>query len=148
MKVSEFMTPAVAMVAPNDPIVLAAQKMERRDCGALPVASEDRLVGMITDRDIAIRGIGTKRGPDTPVSEVMTTEVMYCYEDAPVEDALDSMADQQVRRMPVLDRDKTLVGILTLSDAAKAMTHTSGAALGLIAEPSALHSQSLQQNTA
>lgn len=120
MKVSEVMSRKVEMTSPDDSIQRAAQMMARIDAGILPVALGDRLVGMITDRDIAIRGVGAGRNPtDTPVNEVMTREVKYCFEDDDVNDVAQNMAQLQVRRLPVLSRDKRLTGIISLGDIAR-----------------------------
>ena len=88
------------------------------DAGVLPVGEDDRLVGMLTDRDIAVRGVAKGKGPQTQVREVMTSEVKYCYEDEEVEHVARNMANQQLRRLPVVNRDKRLVGILSVGDVA------------------------------
>lgn len=120
MKVAEYMTPDVELIRPDATIQQAAQVMTRIDVGALPVAENDQLVGMVTDRDIVIRAIAQGRGPDTPIREVMTDEVKYCYEDEDIEDVASNMGDQQLHRLPVLNRDKRLVGIVALADVAVA----------------------------
>jgi CBS domain-containing protein len=133
----------VRVVNAEEPIQDAAATMADIDAGVLPVAKDERLVGMITDRDIAIRAIARGRGPSTPVQEVMSNEVRYCFDDEDVDEVLDNMADIQVRRLPVVDRDKRLVGIISLSDLATGASpvHT-GEALGEITRPSTVHSQS------
>lgn len=143
MKVMECMSRDVRLVNPEEPIQEAATAMADIDAGVLPVAKEDRLVGMITDRDIAIRAIARGRGPSTPVQDIMSNEVRYCFEDEDVDDVLDNMADIQVRRLPVVNRDKKLVGIISISDLASGAgpSHT-GEVLSEIARPSTLHSQS------
>jgi CBS domain-containing protein len=93
-------------------------EMSKIGAGILPVSEADRLIGMITDRDIAIRGIGYGLGPDARVADVMTRDVKYCFEDQDLEDVGDNMADIQVRRLPVVDREKRLVGIVSLGDLA------------------------------
>ena len=142
MKVSEAMTRNVEVASPDDAIEDAAQLMEQIDAGALPVGESDRLVGMITDRDIALRAVGRGKGPDTPVGEVMTNEVQYCFDDEEVADVCAKMGDQRIRRLPVVDRGKRLVGILSLGDLAKGdgLDHA-GHALGQISQPGGLHSQ-------
>jgi len=92
--------------------------MSELDVGILPVTENDRLVGIITDRDIAIRGIAEGLGPSAKVREVMTPEVKYCFADQEIDEIAGNMADIQVRRLPVVDRDKRLVGILSLGDIA------------------------------
>lgn len=143
MKVKECMCHSVQLTQPDDTIGQAARTMAEIDAGCLPVSEGDRLVGVVTDRDIAIRGIGKDLGPDTPVRDVMTNEVRYCFDDEDVEDVLATMADLQVRRLPVLDREKRLVGIVSITDLAVMEKEEAGQALRDISRPSALHSQSL-----
>ena len=112
------------------------------DAGALPVGDNDRLVGVITDRDIAIRAVAEGLGPDAKVGDVMSTEVKYCFADEDIDDVLRNMGELQVRRLPVLDRNKRLVGIISLSDlAANGATAHAGEALSDIARPGGPHSQ-------
>ena len=119
MRVSEAMTREVRVANPGQSIREVARIMAEIDAGVMPVGENDRLVGMITDRDIAIRAIGEGKGPDTPVREVMTTEqVLYCYEDEDLDHVAKNMSEQQVRRLPVVNRDKRLVGIVSLGDLA------------------------------
>ena len=143
MQISECMTTDVRIVSPDDTIQSAARIMGEIDAGILPVGENDRLVGFVTDRDIAIRAVAHGRSAATPVDEVMTREVKYCYADEDVDDVLDNMADLQIRRLPVLDRNKRLVGIVSLSDLADDETKHTGEALREIAQPSAQHSQHL-----
>jgi CBS domain-containing protein len=111
------------------------------DAGALPVAEIDRLVGMITDRDIALRAVAQGRGPDTRVDQVMTREVLYCFEDQDTDDVLRNMGDQKVRRLPVVDREKQLIGIVSLSDMTTGGARPPAAeALQQIATPGGPHS--------
>jgi CBS domain-containing protein len=118
--------------------------MAQIDAGVLPVGENDRLVGMITDRDIAIRGVGAGKGPQTPVREIMSREVMYCFEDDELDDVVANMADIKVRRLPVLDHDKRLIGILSLGDIALTDgAGSAGSALCGISEPGGDHSQSM-----
>jgi len=142
MKVNQCMTGDVRVVSPDDTIERAAQIMAQIDAGVLPVGQGDQLVGMITDRDIAIRGIGEGCGPDARVGEIMSQEVKYCYDDEETDQVLDNMGEIQVRRLPVVNRDKRLVGIVSIGDLAKEESRESGEALGEIARPSKLHSQS------
>jgi CBS domain-containing protein len=118
MKVSEAMTKDVRVANPEETIEQAAQTMAELDAGILPVGEKDHLVGMITDRDIAIRGIAKGKGPKAKVRDVMTSDVKYCFDDQEIEEVTRNMADIQVRRLPVLNRDKRLVGILSLGDIA------------------------------
>ena len=118
MKVSEAMTRDVRVANPDETVQKAAKIMANLDTGVLPVGENDQLIGMITDRDIAIRGIAQGKGPKAKVRDIMTEDVKYCFEDQELEDVTRNMADIQVRRLPVLNRDKRLVGILSLGDIA------------------------------
>jgi CBS domain-containing protein len=136
------MTRDVRIAGADQSIRQAAQAMAESDAGVLPVGHNDRLVGMITDRDIAVRAVADGKGPDALVRDVMSAEVKYCFEDEPVEDVLRNMADLKVRRLPVLDHQKRLVGIVSLGDlATNGETARSGQALSAIAKPGGLHSQ-------
>ena len=116
MKVSDAMTPEVQLCTPDDTLKDAAEAMAALGVGLLPVTDNERLVGMISDRDIAIRGIGMGRGPEGRVGDVMTADVKYCYEDQTLDEVSAIMGDIQVRRLPVLNRSKRLVGIIALGD--------------------------------
>jgi len=118
MRVSEAMTREVRVATPGQSIRDVAKMMDEINAGSMPVGENDRLIGMITDRDIAIRAIGHGKGPDTPVREIMSTEVKYCFEDEDLDHVAQNMADIQVRRLPVVSRDKRLVGIVSLGDLA------------------------------
>jgi CBS domain-containing protein len=142
MRVSEALTRDVRVARPDQSIQDAAKMMSAVDAGVLPVGENDQLVGMITDRDIAIRGIAQGKGPDTPVREVMTADVKYCFEDEDTDQVARNMADQQVRRLPVVNRDKRLVGILSLGDLAVMQGgQPAGEALAGISQPGGEHSQ-------
>jgi CBS domain-containing protein len=141
MQVKELMTRDVRVISPDDTIERAAQLMGQIDAGVLPVGDNDRLVGMITDRDIAIRGVAEGCSPDAKVRDIMSQEVCYCFDDADADDVLENMAEIQIRRMPVVNHDKRLVGIVSLTDIAKAEEEEAGEALRDITRPSALHSQ-------
>ncbi len=117
MKIAECMTSDVEIVSPGASIQDAARKMLDADAGSMPVCDGKRLLGMVTDRDIAIRAVAEGRGPDTPVSQIMTDDIIYCYEDQEIEEVAQQMSEQQVRRLPVVSRDtKDLVGIVSLGD--------------------------------
>ncbi|HWA48649.1 MAG TPA: CBS domain-containing protein [Dongiaceae bacterium] len=133
----------VKVAAPSQSIQDAASMMEEVDCGFLPVGEDDRLVGMITDRDIAIRAVGRGKGPDTHVRDVMSKEVLYCFEDQDLAHVTKNMAEQQVRRLPVLNRDKRLVGIVSLGDVALSDGNAkrTADALNAISQPGGSHSQ-------
>jgi CBS domain-containing protein len=136
MKVCDAMTPNVQLCTPQDTLKDAAEAMLALNVGLLPVTDGDRLVGMISDRDIAIRGVAMGLGPDSPVGAVMTEDVKYCFEDQDLEEITQNMGDIQVRRLPVLNRDKQLVGIIALGDIARADSGDGTAeALSQISEP-------------
>jgi len=118
MKVGNIMTRDVHIASPSQKLREVATEMENHDIGVLPVGDNDRLVGMITDRDITVRGISHGLGPDASVRDVMSKEVRYCFEDDDVDDIAQNMADEQVRRLPVLNSQKRLVGIISLCDLA------------------------------
>ena len=142
MKVSEVMSRKVEVASPDDSIQRAAQMMALIDAGILPVGKDDRLVGMITDRDIAIRGVGQGCSPaSTPVDQVMTREVKYCFEDDDINDVAENMAQLQVRRLPVLNRGKRLTGIISLCDIARDHEPEAGVALHHIAQKGGQHTQ-------
>jgi len=141
MQVSEVMTREVCVISPDDTIERAAQLMGQIDAGILPVRENDRLIGMITDRDIAVRGVAEGCGPNAKVRDIMSQEVKYCFDDAEADDVLENMAEIQVRRMPVVNHDKRLVGIVSITDIAKDEEKEAGEALRDISRPSALHSQ-------
>src|SRR6266545_3140011 len=119
MKISSVMSRDVQLIKPDDTIRSAAALMKKIDAGLLPVTENDKLVGMITDRDIAIRGVAEGKGPDAKVRDAMSPEVKYCFEDEDVTHVAENMAELQVRRLPVMNRDKRLVGIVSLADLAK-----------------------------
>jgi CBS domain-containing protein len=145
MKVKEIMTREVELAGPDDTLQEAAQRMLELDIGVLPVGEDDRLVGMITDRDVAVRGIAQGKGPSAKVREVMSAEVKYCFEDEDVSHVGKNMGSVQVRRLPVVSRDKRLVGILSLGDLATQGKPKAGMeALRGISEQSTQHSQSAE----
>jgi CBS domain-containing protein len=141
MKVSEAMTRDVRVASPDETIRKAAQTMASLDAGVLPVGEKDHLVGMITDRDIAIRGIAKGKGPNAKVRDVMTEDVKYCFDDQEIEEVTRNMAEIQVRRLPVLNREKRLVGILSLGDIVSRDSKGAGDALRGISRPGGEHTQ-------
>ena len=119
MKVNEVITHDPQVIRPETALIEAAKKMKSLDIGMLPVCDGDRLVGVITDRDITVRGVAQGYDPKTArVQEVMTPEVIYCFDDEDVKEAAKKMEEKQVRRLPVLNREKRLVGIVSLGDLA------------------------------
>ncbi len=143
MKIRDCMSTDVLLASPDDTIQEAALMMAEIDAGALPVSEKDKLVGMITDRDIAVRAVAEGRGPDAPVAEIMSRDVKYCYDDEETEDVLANMGDIQLRRLPVVNRNKRLVGIVSLGDLALTGARAkTGQALGDISRPGGEHTQS------
>src|SRR4051794_34974985 len=116
MKVSEVMTRDVQTIRPDEPVQQAASFMLSADAGSIPVTDGDRLIGMITDRDIAVRGIAKGYGPDTPVRELMTDDIVCVRIDDDVEEVASKMSQAQVRRLPVIDENERLCGIVSLGD--------------------------------
>jgi CBS domain-containing protein len=144
MKVGECMTRDVRIARPDQTIREAARIMGEIDAGALPVGDDDRLMGMLTDRDIAVRAVAQGKGPDTPVREAMSAEVKYCFEDEDCDEVIANMGEIKVRRLAVLDRDKRLVGIISLGDLARDTAGArTGAVLGQISQPGGEHSQTM-----
>jgi CBS domain-containing protein len=115
-KISDVMTRNVRIANPDQTIREVASIMATADVGSLPVGEDDRLIGMITDRDIVLRAVAQGRDATTTIRDVMTTRIEYCYEDDDVVGVAEKMAKLEVRRLPVLDRDKRLVGIVALSN--------------------------------
>ena len=143
MQVKDAMSNDVRIANPDQPIRDAARLMAEIYAGVLPVGENDRLVGMITDRDIAVRAVAQGKGPNTKVRDVMSEDVKYCFEDDDIDDVAENMADLKVRRLPVLNHDKRLVGIVSLGDLAITDgPESAGEALCGISEPGGAHSQS------
>jgi CBS domain-containing protein len=143
MKVSEVMTREILVANPEQTVQQAARMMADIDAGVLPVGENDRLVGMITDRDIAVRCVAKGHGPDAKIRDIMSRDVKYCFLDQDLDEVTRNMAEIQVRRLPVVDRDKRLVGIVSLGDIAtigEAME--AGEALSGISMPGGQHTQS------
>ena len=115
MQLREIMTPSPEIVHPEAAVKEAAAKMRALNVGALPVCDGDRLVGLITDRDITVRATADGRDPaQTKIRDAMTDDIVWCYEDQDIEEAARIMAEKQIRRLPVLNRSKRLVGIVSL----------------------------------
>jgi CBS domain-containing protein len=142
-RVAEVMSRNVRIVNPEETVQQAARLMVEEDAGALPVGENDRLVGMITDRDLAARALAEGKDPTrTKVREVMTVGTHYVFEDEDLEAVAEDMAREQVRRMPVLNRAKRLVGIVSLGDVARRANGQAGHALAGIAREGGRHNQS------
>jgi CBS domain-containing protein len=143
MKVNEAMSADVRIARPSQTIQEAARMMAEIDAGALPVGDNDELVGIITDRDIAIRAVAAGKAPDTPVREIMSPEARYCFDDEDIDQVARNMGTLKVRRLPVVNRKKRLVGIISLGDVALAKgADPAGEALASISKPGGAHSQS------
>jgi CBS domain-containing protein len=143
MRVSEAMSRDVRVANPGQSIRDVAKIMLEIDAGSMPVGEGDRLVGMITDRDIAVRAVAAGKGPDTPVREVMTSEqVLYCYEDQELNEVAKNMSQVQVRRLPVVNREKRLVGIVSLGDIAQSQKRAASEAVSGVTKPGGQHTQS------
>lgn len=135
--VKDVMTSGVRTLSPRDTLALAAQAMDELEIGALPVCDGERIVGVVTDRDIVVRGVAQELAPGTTcLEDVMSRQVEWVFEDDGLEDATVKMQQLQIRRLPVLDREKRLVGIVSLGDlAAKGDAVQAGEALADISEP-------------
>jgi CBS domain-containing protein len=143
MKIADVMSSDVQLINTDKTLRDAAILMKKIDAGVLPVTDGERLVGMITDRDIALRGLAEGKGPEAKVREAMTQEVKYCFDDEDVAQVANNMAELQVRRLPVLDRDKRLVGIVSLADlATEGSLAKTAKALHGISQPGGQHNQS------
>ena len=128
MQIKDLMTKAVDVISVDQTIREAAKMMKEQDCGSIPVEENDKLIGMVTDRDIAlwIASSDSTTDPATAkISECMNPGVKYCFEDANVEDVIENMADLKIRRMPIMDSDKKLVGIVSIGDIASQMNTNS-----------------------
>jgi len=119
MLLRDMMTASIEAIPADATLMQAAEKMKQLDIGAIPVRENNRLVGMITDRDIAVRGVAEGRDPKkTPVRDAMSADIWFCYEDQSVESAAKLMEDKQIRRLPVFDRSERAIGMVSLGDLA------------------------------
>jgi CBS domain-containing protein len=124
MKVKDAMHPGVTWADPETRVTELARKMRDEDIGAIPIGENDRLVGMVTDRDIAIRGLADGRDIETLTArEVMSSPIIYCRTEQDLDDAAHIMEAEQVRRLPVIDENKRMVGMLSLGDVASMAKH-------------------------
>lgn len=140
MKLKEIMTRTVETISPGDTLQTAARKMRDNDIGFLPVCDGDHLIGVVSDRDLTLRALAEGMDPTTIVGRnLVTSPVMYCYEDQDINEAAQVMRDRQIRRLVVLDRSKRLVGVVSLGDlATTATTNLSGEVLQSVSEPFAI----------
>ncbi len=142
MKISEVMTRDVQTIQPDQTAQEAAKFMLSGDAGSIPVTDGERLIGMITDRDIAVRGVAEGRGPDTPVRDLMTDGIVCAGIDEDVDAVAQKMSDAQVRRLPVIDEQQKLCGIVSLGDLARETeTEAAHEALEGISKPGGQHQQ-------
>ena len=142
MKISEVMTSAVETIRPDQSAQEAARFMLKTDAGSIPVTDGDRLIGMITDRDIAVRGVAKGYGPDTPVRELMTDDIICARATDSVEDVASKMSEAQVRRLPVIDENERLCGIVSLGDLSRESDNeTAAQALEGVSQPGGQHQQ-------
>ena len=137
MKVQDVMTADVSFVGPDNSILEIARKMRDGDIGSVPVVENDRLVGMVTDRDVVVRAIAEGGDVRTQTArDAMSPGVLYCFSDESVETVLENMGGQQIRRLPVVNRDKRLVGVVSLGDLAlSGKRKAAGEALQEISQP-------------
>jgi CBS domain-containing protein len=135
MNVSEVMTRSPQVARSSDTVAEVARRMNEIDTGVIPVVDDGEIKGLITDRDIVLRVVGERRSFDTPVSEVMSTDVLTCREDASIADVIFQMSDKQVRRILVIDDKARLTGIVSLGDVAQeASARKAGSVLEDISE--------------
>ena len=137
MRIQDVMTAEVSFVRPDTPILEIARKMRDGDIGATPVVEDERLVGMVTDRDVVVRVIADGGDVRTKTArDAMSPGILYCFVDESVEAVLENMGDQQIRRLPVVDREKRLVGVVSLGDLAlSGKRKAAGEALQEISQP-------------
>ena len=136
MQVRDIMSRKVEVISPQTSVAEAAEIMKAHDVGVLPVCDGDRLVGMLTDRDIIVRSTADGFHPETvQAGEVMTADVVYGFEDQEISEAARLMEEKQIRRLPIVNRQKSLVGVLSLGDIAAGNKELAGEALKQVAEP-------------
>jgi CBS domain-containing protein len=136
MQIREIMSHPVQLIDPNTTVRDVACKMRADDVGALPIGENDRLIGMVTDRDIVVRAVAEdKRAGNVTAREVMSEGIFWCFEDEDVERAAELMAEHQVRRLPVVNRDKRLVGMVALADLGRSGNESTAETLSAITEP-------------
>ncbi|MDR5781222.1 CBS domain-containing protein [Caballeronia sp. LZ065] len=131
--ISEIMTRDAVTIAPSETMQAAAKMMDDLNVGSLPVCDGQKLVGMLTDRDIVVRGVSAGMGANAAVESLLSAPVTWCYEDDDVSKVQEKMAREQIRRLPVVDREKHLVGIVALGDLA---TNADGQMSSTVAEVS------------
>lgn len=137
-KLKDLMSRDVQIIGPDGTIKEAAQQMRKGNFGMMPVGENDRMIGTISDRDIVIRAVAEGKDPSTKVREIMSEGIVWAYEEDSVDDAVKLMSDHQIRRLPIVNADKRLVGIVALGDFAveSADIEIAGEALSEISKPS------------
>ena len=135
MKIKDVMTHEVSFVTPDTPVAEIARRMRDEDIGAVPVAENDRMIGMVTDRDIVVRCVASGNMQGATARTTMSPRVLYCYDDQSVNEILENMANEQVRRMPVVNRDKRLVGVVSIGDLSQKSQRKAGESLKEISQP-------------
>lgn len=137
MQINQIMTPRCKTCSPADSLHQAAQYMAQEGIGVLPVAEDNHLIGMLTDRDIVTRGLASQRDiSEFNAGDLMSDEVLYCYDDQETHEVARNMGELQIRRMPVVNREKQLVGMVSLGDlASRGADEAAGDALTDISEP-------------
>ena len=142
MKISDVMTRDVQTIRPDQSAQDAARFMLKSEAGSIPVTDGDRLIGMITDRDIAVRGVAKGNGPDTPVRDLMSNDVICARIDEDCDEVASRMSEAQVRRLPVIDQSERLCGIVSLGDLAReGASDTAETALEGVTQPGGQHQQ-------
>ncbi len=136
-QLKDVMSRAVQVISPDATIMEAAEHMQRGNFGMMPVGENDRMIGAISDRDIAMRAIAVGKGANTKVRDVMSERIFWAYENDSIDDAAELMGEKQIRRLPVLNADKRLVGIVALGDLAveDVDIEAAGEALSEISKP-------------
>jgi CBS domain-containing protein len=136
MQIRDAMTKGVRVARPDAPVIELARRMRDEDIGSIPVAENDKLIGMVTDRDIVTRGVAESVDlTSIRARDVMSPKVLYCFENDAVVDVLANMREQQVRRLPVVNRDKRLVGVVSIGDLSQIEAKSAGNALQGISRP-------------
>lgn len=119
-QIKDVMNTNFKWMAPDSPVAQVAQTMRDMDCGFMPLAENDKIIGMVTDRDITLRAVAEGKNPaETKARDIMTAKTFYCYDDQDIEEVCNNMGEIQVRRLPVVNRDKRLVGIVSMGDLAQ-----------------------------
>jgi CBS domain-containing protein len=136
-KLKDLMSRDVQIISPDGTIKEAAQQMRKGNFGMMPVGENDRMIGTISDRDIVIRAVAEGKDPSTKVREIMSEGIVWAYEEDSVDDAVKLMSDHQIRRLPIVNADKRLVGIVALGDFAveSSAIEAAGEALSEISKP-------------